>query len=46
MGMVMEKDSPLTECVNEAIEAVRESGQLQAIYEQWINSAQDIPTYE
>ena len=46
MGMVMEKGSPLVACVNEAIAAVIESGQLQEIYDREIASAQDIPTFE
>ena len=33
MGMVLEKDSPLTACVNEALAAVKDNGELQAIYD-------------
>jgi len=46
IGMVMELESPLTECVNEAIAAIRDSGQLQAIYDATITQAQDVPVLE
>jgi len=46
MGMVMEKDSPLVACVNEALAAVKDSGQLQEIFDREIASAQDILTFE
>jgi polar amino acid transport system substrate-binding protein len=35
-GALLEKDSPLTPCVNEAITKLRESGELQRITEQWM----------
>ena len=46
MGMVLEKDSPLTACVNEALAVLRDSGQLQAIYDATISTGQDIPILE
>ena len=46
MGMVLEKDSPLADCVNEALAVVKDSGQLQEIFDREIASAQDIPTFE
>jgi polar amino acid transport system substrate-binding protein len=46
MGIVLEKDSPLTPCVNEAIAVLRESGQLQAIYDATISTDQDVPVLE
>jgi polar amino acid transport system substrate-binding protein len=46
MGIVLEKDSPLTACVSEAVEAIRSSGEIQAIYDTWIASGQDIITFE
>ncbi len=46
MGMVLEKGSPLVECVNEALAVVRDSGELQEIFDREIASAQDIPTFE
>jgi polar amino acid transport system substrate-binding protein len=35
-GMVFEKDNPLVECVNLALAALTESGELQAITEEWM----------
>jgi polar amino acid transport system substrate-binding protein len=46
MGMVLEKDSALTACVNEALQALRDSGELQAIYDEWIATGQNIPFFE
>ncbi|MGD9572019.1 MAG: ABC transporter substrate-binding protein [Thermoleophilia bacterium] len=37
-GAVLEKDSPLTECVSQAIVSLRDSGELQAITDQWIGA--------
>jgi polar amino acid transport system substrate-binding protein len=42
-GIVLDKDSPLTACVNEAIGIIKESGQHQAIYDEWISDANDAP---
>jgi len=46
IGMVLEKDSPLTDCINEALAVVRDSGQLQEIYDATITQAQDVPVLE
>lgn len=46
MGMVIEKDSPLTSCINEAVELVAESGVQNVIYNIFISSGQAIPTFE
>ncbi len=46
VAMVLDKDSPLTACVNEALAVVRDSGQLQEIYDATITTAQDIPVIE
>jgi polar amino acid transport system substrate-binding protein len=46
MGMVLQKDSPLTACVNEALAIVKASGQLQQIYDQYIGGGEDIPTFQ
>ena len=46
MGIILEKDSPLTACVSEAVESIRASGELQAIYDQWIATGQEIITFE
>ena len=46
MGAVLELDSPLTDCVNEALASITASGELQAIYDEWISSTEDVPILE
>jgi polar amino acid transport system substrate-binding protein len=46
VAMVLEKDSPLTACVNEALQVVRDSGRLQEIYDATITEAQGVPVIE
>ena len=46
IGAVLELGSPLTACINEALAAVRDSGQLQEIYDATITEAQDVPVLE
>ena len=36
---VLEKDSPLTDCVNEAILALREAGATEALAEEWLDDS-------
>ena len=43
-GLVLPKDSALTEAVNEAIESLRDSGKLQEITDEWLGSDQGAPT--
>ena len=43
-GLVLAKDSALTEAVNEAIDSLRESGKLQEITDEWLGSDQGAPT--
>jgi polar amino acid transport system substrate-binding protein len=43
VGAVLDKDSPLTPCVDWAIQTIKANGQLQQIYDQWITTGQDIP---
>jgi len=38
-GTVLAKDSPLTGCVSAAVEALQDSGELDEIQNEWINSA-------
>lgn len=45
-SLVLEQDSPLTECVNEAIAALDESGDLEGITEEWLSEAVDVPVLE
>lgn len=46
VAMVLEKDSPLTACFSEAITALKDSGELQAIYDATITTSQDMPVIE
>ena len=46
IGAVLELESPLTDCINEAIAAIGESGQLQEIYDATITEAQGVPVLE
>ena len=46
IGAVLELDSPLTDCINEAIAAISASGELQAIYDATITEAQGVPVLE
>jgi polar amino acid transport system substrate-binding protein len=42
-GMLFEKGSPLVECVNEALAALREDGTLDSIEQQWLSDVVDVP---
>ena len=44
LGMLFETDSPLIPCVNQALAAVEESGDLAALQEEWLANGGDIPT--
>ncbi len=46
MGIVLEKGSALTACVNEALAVIKSNGTLQQIYDQWISTGQAIQTYQ
>jgi polar amino acid transport system substrate-binding protein len=46
VGLVLEKDSPLTPCVNQALAIIKADGTLDAIYEEWISTGQEIPFFE
>jgi polar amino acid transport system substrate-binding protein len=45
-SLVLEKDSPLTDCVNEAIAALEESGELEAITQEWMSENAGAPILE
>jgi polar amino acid transport system substrate-binding protein len=45
-GMLFEKGSDLVPCVNEALAAVRDSGQLADIEERWVSDTLDVPVLE
>ncbi|WP_222267599.1 ABC transporter substrate-binding protein [Modestobacter marinus] len=42
-GLLLEKDSPLTDCVSEAVDALREDGTLGALEQQWLSDVADAP---
>ena len=46
VGMVLQKSSPLTACVNEALAVIQADGTLDAIYEEWISTDQQVPFFE
>jgi polar amino acid transport system substrate-binding protein len=45
-GALLEKDSPLTDCVSFAIDSMRESGVLADIEQTWISEKADAPSLE
>ena len=42
-GMVLEKDNPLVECVDIALASLEESGELEAITQEWMSDYADVP---
>ncbi len=42
-GALLEKDSPLTACVSQAIDELKSSGELPAIEKKWMSDATDAP---
>lgn len=42
-SIVLEKDSPLTDCVNDALAALTESGELEAITQEWMSENAGAP---
>ncbi|HXV93389.1 MAG TPA: transporter substrate-binding domain-containing protein, partial [Pseudonocardia sp.] len=42
-GAVLDKDSPLTSCVSQAVDALREDGTLAQLEEQWLASSENAP---
>src|SRR5262245_32503128 len=42
-GALLEKDSPLTDCVNQAIGKLKDSGELDEITQQWMSESADAP---
>jgi polar amino acid transport system substrate-binding protein len=45
-GLVLEKDSPLTSCVNEAIAALRDDGTLDSLQQEWLADKASAPVLE
>ncbi len=46
VGMVLQKDSPLTACVNQAMAIIHANGTVQALYDQWLGGGEAILTFE
>ncbi|SDG52511.1 ABC transporter substrate-binding protein [Klenkia brasiliensis] len=42
-GLLLAKDSPLTDCVTQAVDALDSDGTLAALQEQWLSEAADAP---
>ena len=45
-GALLEKDSPLTDCVSQAVQNLLDSGELPAIEKQWMSQATKAPVLE
>lgn len=45
-GMVLDKDSPLTNCVNAALDRLRANGELEAITDEWLSSQGSAPVFQ
>ena len=45
-SLVLELDSPLTDCVNDAIATLAESGELESITEEWMSENAGVPVLE
>lgn len=45
-GMVFEEGNPLVDCVNQALESLREDGTLDAIQQEWLADKTDAPVLE
>ncbi len=45
-SLVLEKDSPLTDCVNDAIATLQDTGDLEAITEEWMSENAGAPLLE
>jgi polar amino acid transport system substrate-binding protein len=42
-GLTFEKGNPLVECVNQAITQLQDSGELEALQDQWLSETVDVP---
>ncbi|MDQ2675609.1 MAG: ABC transporter substrate-binding protein [Actinomycetota bacterium] len=45
-GLLLEKDSPLTPCVSQAVDSLSESGELAEIEEEWLSAEAEAPILE
>ncbi len=46
LGLLFEKDSPLIDCINPALQTLHDNGTIAALEEQWLAAGGDIPTLE
>ena len=46
VAFVLQLDNPLAACANQAIAEIKESGELQTILDEWINTGEDVPFLE
>ncbi len=42
-GLLLDKDSPLTDCVTQAVDSLRDDGTLDAIEQEWLADVVDVP---
>ncbi|MEY3156910.1 MAG: hypothetical protein RL257_930 [Actinomycetota bacterium] len=42
-GLLLSKDNPITSCVSQAVDAIRDNGTLQAIVDQWLAASAGAP---
>ena len=42
-GLVLDKDSPLTPCVSQAVDELRADGTLAELERQWLSQVADVP---
>ena len=42
-GLLLAKDSPLTDCVSQAVDALTDDGTLADLQQQWLSEAADAP---
>jgi polar amino acid transport system substrate-binding protein len=45
-GLLMEKGSPITDCVNQAVDALQDDGTLKSIEQQWLSSVVNVPVLQ
>lgn len=45
-GLLLEKDSPLTPCVDEAVSALRDDGTLAELEQEWLSETVDVPVLQ
>ena len=46
LGLVLAKDSPLTDCVNQAIAKLRDDGTLDSLQQEWLSDKAGVPVLE